>query len=224
VLRKSIVSKIYNALEKTPFTLADFNVVTPDEEDELLLITFLPQDTFQFRVVYLEREESGDKSMTKIMSPGFHKMKEGQYISSLSYIHEDVGEWGKRIREELRASLPVYEEIDQIRELVEEHLKSKVENEDSPFSNSEIDELRSKFDDLASKFEELAENNEITQKELNKLKREMGAVKENLKNFPKGVWYRTAATRIFSVFSKIVTSSEGRKVLAKAAKKALELE
>jgi hypothetical protein len=44
---------------------------------------------------------------------------------------------------------------------------------------------------------------------------------ENLKGFRRGTWYRTAATKLWSLASSVASSPEGRKLLTPAAQKAI---
>jgi hypothetical protein len=170
-------------------------------------------------VKYVELEE--ERRLGQMLTPGVHETSEASYIQSLEGIDRTVANWCRHVRDELRATLPVYEELDEIRGIIEEHINKNVDNPEEPFSASEVEELRQKLDFMAEQFSDLLERNEITEKELNVLNREVTALKENMKGFTKGAWYRTAGTRLFDVARKIVTSKEGRKVLADAARKAL---
>jgi len=86
-----------------------------------------------------------------------------------------------------------------------------------------IDGLREKLDALAERFSELAQHSEITKQELNRVQQELTAIKANLTSFPKGTWYKTAGTKLWSVTSKVITSAESRQVIAQAARKLIGL-
>ena len=139
-------------------------------------------------------------------------------------IPDRVEVWIRNVRDELRTTVPVYAELDDLKAKLEKHINEHVSNPDVPFSAAEADEMREKLNDLLSRLEEMEKKSEITEQELNRLKKELTSIKANVTTFPKGVWYKTAANKLWAVTSKIATSQESRQVLAKAAQKMLGLD
>lgn len=45
--------------------------------------------------------------------------------------------------------------------------------------------------------------------------------KSDLKIYPKGVWYKTAGTKIIRVMKEVLSTKEGREILSDVAKKLL---
>lgn len=218
MLKHSVLAKVYSTLEKSPFTVADF-AVKPDHKDEsvILTVTFRHQSEYVFQV--LEHNDG----IFVIESPGEYRKTESGELKSLQELPSKLADWARNIRDELRTHMPVYDEIDELRQAIEKHVAEHVADAEAPFSKVEADELREKLDLLSSKFEELAQHNEITKQELNRVQQELTAIKANISAFPKGTWYKTAGAKLWVVTSKVITSSESRQVLAQAARKLIGL-
>ena len=217
-LRNSVIADVWTAIEKSPFSPADFQVVT-DGRDSLLKITFRHNSAYTFTL-----NKARSDSYMVIVSPGEHETQEHTLVDNPSQVPAQVLSWTKNIRDELRTTIPVYSELDQLRETIERHVKEHVDNPQQPFSQEESDELRSKLDDLLAKFQEMQERHELTQQEVNRLNQEIAEIKSNLSGYPKGTWYKTAANKLWLAVSKVGTSKESRQVLAKAAQNLLGLD
>lgn len=218
MLKHSVLAKIYATLDRSPFTAVDFLIEQPKEMGELILtVKFRHNADFIFQV----QEHEGE--MYVLEAPGEFLKQEPRKLLSLQQVPERLAVWARNIRDEVRAQLPAYDEIDELRELIEKHLEDHLEDQGAPFSKAEADELREKLDALAGKFAELAEHSEITKQELNRVQQELTSIKANLGTYPKGTWYKTTATKLWSVTSKIMTSAESRQVIAQAARKLIGL-
>lgn len=218
-LRDSLVAKIWSSIERSPFTPADFEVDTSGEDGVLLSIVFRHAPQYSLVV-----KENWKGEISTALSPGEYKKTETIFPTELHKLPDIVTTWSRNVRDELRTSLPVYSELDAIREALERHINEHVEHPEKPFTEGEADDLREKLDALMEKFCEMQERNELTEQELNRLNREIASIKENLPSYPKEVWYKTAANRIFSAVGKVSTSKESRQVLAQAAQKLLGLD
>jgi hypothetical protein len=217
-LRNSVIAAVWSAIERSPFSPADFQVIT-DNRDFLLKITFRHAPTFTFTL-----NKSGSDSYTIVISPGEHEVQEYKRVASPSDAPDQVLMWTRNIRDELRTTIPIYSELDELRETIENHVKEHVSDPQAAFSPDEADELREKLDELMSKFQQMQERHELTQQEVNKLNQEITAIKANLNGYPKGVWYKTAANKLWLAVSKVGTSKESRQVIAQAAQKLLGLD
>ena len=69
-----------------------------------------------------------------------------------------------------------------------------------------------------SQLEELKTKQEISDTQVDAIKRELSMLKSDLKNFPKGAWLRTAFSRIFKLVEKFGKSKEGRELIMNTAK------
>lgn len=219
MLKQSFLAKVYSTLEKSPFTVADFAVEQGEDDEEKVVLTvrFRHDKSFVFQV----REHDG--SMYSIEAPGSYRKTESVLLPSLHGLPDRLAIWARNVRDELRSQMPVYDEVDELRQVIEKHLAEHVSDADAPFTKAEADELREKLDALAERFSELAQHSEITKQELNRVQQELTAIKANLTSFPKGTWYKTAGTKLWSVTSKVITSAESRQVIAQAARKLIGL-
>lgn len=217
-LRNSVIADVWSAIERSPFSPADFQVIT-DGRDSLLKITFRHNAAYTFTL-----SKSGSKGYMVVASPGEHETQEYTSVDNPSEAPDQILNWTRNIRDEMRSTIPVYSELDELRETIERHVKEHVDNPQQPFSQEESDELRGKLDDLMAKFQEMQERHELTQQEVNRLNQEITAIKANLSGYPKGTWYKTAANKLWLAVSKVGTSKESRQVLAKAAQKLLGLD
>lgn len=217
-LRNSVIAAVWSAIERCPFSPADFQIVT-DSRDLLLSITFRHNSAYTFSL-----SKSGPDTYLISASPGEHETRELKRVDNPSEAPGEVLIWTKNIRDELRATIPVYSELDELRETIERHVKEHVENPQQPFTQEESDELRGKLDELMAKFQEMQENHELTQQEVNRLNQEIAALKANLSGYPKGTWYKTAASKLWLAVSKVGTSKESRQIISKVANKMLGLD
>jgi sugar-specific transcriptional regulator TrmB len=223
MLRASVVAKVFEVIEKSAFTLADFIVDVPEEDgDKLLSIAFRHDRRF----VFVLKQEWNEKGYvySALLAPGEFKNTEGLVVHSLTQIPDFVKSWTRHVRDELRAAIPIYSELDEIRELLEKHISQNVRDPESRFSPAEVDELKSKLDALAVRFDELQQRNELTEQQLSRLNQELSALKSNLTSYPKGTWYKTAGAKLYATLNAIITSKESRLILAQQAKKALGLD
>jgi hypothetical protein len=221
MLKHSLLAKIYAALEKSPFTVADFLVEEGDEEKNaklLLSVRFRHQPEFVLQV------QEHENLYYSVESPGDFRKTDTVGLPTLQAIPERLAIWARNVRDELRTVLPAFAEIESLRATIDAHLREHLSDPDERFSKAEADDLREKLDALAASFSDLADRSEITKQELNRVQQELTAIKANLANFPKATWYKTAGTKMWSVTSRLITSAESRQLLAQAARKALGMD
>lgn len=217
-LRDSLIARIWSAIERSPFTPADFDVDVSGGES-LLSVVFRHAPAYSIVV-----NENWKGEVSALVSPGEYKKQETIFPAELQKIPEYVTAWARNVRDELRSTVPVYSELDALKEALEQHINEHIENPNEPFTEEEADDLRAKLDILMQRFQEMQERSELTEQELNRLNREIASIKENLPSYPKAVWYKTAANRILTSVNKVATSKESRQVLAQAAQKLLGLD
>jgi hypothetical protein len=216
-LRKSLETKILAAIEASPFTAIDFDVATGGKPGTpILRIDFRHHPSYTLEVF-----ERLNNEIHVEISPGAHKLRERHLISSLGDIPDEVKQWTRHIRDELRTTVPVYAELDALREKVDRHIEEHVSNPNEPFAVHEAAELAQKLDEMIARFVEMEARHELTEQELKRLQQEVTSLKVNVESYPKGTWYRTAAAKLWDVTSKVASSKESRQVLADSARKAL---
>jgi len=216
-LRTSMMVRIWDAIEKSPFTPADF-LVENGAQVTLLTVTFVHRPEFTFTVA-----EDHNFKVLITRSPGEYKQTEKNLYESLNLVPDALIRWTVTIRDELRSTIPIYSELDELRQTVEDHIKEHVGNPQQRFTEEEAEELGRKLDELTAKFQMMEEQNELTRQEVERLDGEIENLKINLSSYPKGVWYKTAAAKIWQAVSSVAASKESRLLLAQAAQKMLGL-
>jgi hypothetical protein len=216
-LRTSLVSEIYYALDSSSFTAADFEITTDDKL--LLSVIFRSDRTYKFTVQ--EEMELLTRVHRARRIPGEELNADIAKVTSLSELPSMVLEWTKYLRSELRAKLPVYDELDALRQRVEDHIREHVASPDDRFSQEEAQDLRDKLNEMLAKFEEMKEQSELTDSQLRELQKQVATLSDDLRGFPKGTWYRTAFTKLFTFGKSVAASPEGRKLMFEATQKVL---
>ncbi|MEJ1296896.1 MAG: hypothetical protein RPU64_04695 [Candidatus Sedimenticola sp. (ex Thyasira tokunagai)] len=219
-LRRTIQREVYDSLDSSVFTRDDFNVGfgDPDKDQWLVHIKFIHDEEFTFgiggKVVALGHTVS--------RSPGEVQQQETTY-HSFDVAVSLIPEWAKEIRSELKASKPIYKELDALRDIINDQLQQSVGDNDE-FTVEEINELRRKFEELLMRVENLEKDNIITQKQLDEFKSGIAEVDEEIDYYPKKTWLKTASNKLVKVIASIGKSQEGRKILADGARKLIGLD
>ncbi|MGO4151763.1 hypothetical protein [Cupriavidus sp. YAF13] len=211
------MAEIYAALVAGRFTLADFDVSVGTGGTNLLRITFLPQKAFELAV------DDGSRLLLR-MSPGAHKETDLVALDSLAGVPKHITGWTRNIYAELRASLPVMGEIEELQKRLEAHLKSHVENPAEPFTVDEAAAMQQKLDAVIEDLARFRQRDEITQKQLDELVQEVERLKDELSYFPKGTWYRSAGSKLWTLLRGVATSKEGRELASDIARKAIGMD
>jgi hypothetical protein len=156
-------------------------------------------------------------------SPGIYKTEDTEVLGSFDDAVECIQPWARRIYDDLRVRTPDLNELASFRQTLDAHLKNTAVDEQSPFTEAEVTDLSAKLSALEQRLSEMEEKHLITEKELKELRQVVGDAKKDLPVMPKGVWYRTAGGKIWEVMKKAASTSEGKQLLADAAKKLLGL-
>lgn len=217
-LRPTAIQRLTQQLEATRFGLVGFEVKFPDTHNVFVSVTFVGAKGFSFTV--------GSSSGTKVAvtcSPGEYKVQDIYVLESFDEAMDCIQPWARRIYEDLRVQSADLSELAAFRQTLDAHLKSHVTDEQSLFSEVEVDELSAKLSALEQRLTEMEEKHLITERELKNLKQVVSDARKDLPAIPKGVWYRTAGGKLWEVMKKAAATNEGRQVLADAAKKLLGL-
>ncbi len=218
-LRKTIQREVMDVLDSSIYTADDFEVTfgDPDSNEYLITINFKHDTNFNFRVDH----DSGYYITTR--TPGQITEEETHHFGSFSDPLGIIHEWCREIRNELKAGAPVYNEIDNLRDMIEGHISgSSSESED--FSVEEINDLRRKFDELQKRVEQLEKDKIITEKQLNEFTQGLNQIDEDIEYYPKQTWVKTATNKLTKIVLAIGKSKEGRKVITESARKLLGLD
>lgn len=215
-LRPTAIQQVTRELAATRFGLVGFEVKFPDSGNPLVSISFLGLKGQSFKI--------GPSSQTAVFvncSPGVYKTEDTAVFESFDEAVECIQPWARRIYDDLRVRTPDLSEFESFRQTLDAHLKNTAVDEQAPFTEAEVSDLGAKLSALEQRLGEMEEKHLITEKELRELRQVVGDAKKDLPVMSKGVWYRTAGGKLWEVMKKAASTSEGRQLLADAAKKLL---
>ena len=216
-LRKTIQREIIDALDSSYFTSNDFEVSFEDDDVRIIFsIIFIHDKSLYYRV------EKHSHQYYARMSPGDFEQEDMVKQDDFSSSIHSIKNWCSEVRNELKASKPIYKEVDALREIIEEHIIGG--NDDEEFSVEEINELHKKFEELNARVSDLEEQQVITTKQKQEFTEGVNQVSEDLEYYPKKTWVKTASSKLVNLVTAIGKSKEGRKLLESGAKKLLGLE
>ncbi|MCQ3827853.1 hypothetical protein HXX02_00185 [Microbulbifer elongatus] len=232
-LKNSIVNDIYSYLEYGDFCLEDFDVKFPEKSDSLAEITFiaLPKYSFVLDETYTGGAigaalalsgESRKRIIRTIEAPGDYKNSEVHVHEQIDSAIERITNWVRNVREDLVYSKSALRtpDVDLISDL-ENSFEKEITDPEAFFEEAEENEISKKIDELSRRVSELEEKLGISPEESKIIENVLVRSKENLKKYPKGVWYRTAGTKIMKTIKGILKTKEGRELLADVARNVL---
>ena len=190
-LRNTIKREISDALDSTSFTSEDFSIEYDDISiDKLFMLTFEHDSQFNLNV-----HISGGGQYLLSFSPGTIHASEQSYVKGFPGVLAKIKEWAGEIRSELKASQPLYREVDELRKTLEESITSSFIEGNDEFSVAEINELRRKFEALEERVSELEQEDKITNSQREKLSNDIQQVSEDIEVYPKQAWVKTSVNK-----------------------------
>lgn len=217
MFRAKFLKEIGNVLDSSMFSAADFRIRT--SSDPLLLVEFIPDPQFELRVE--DMTSSGNPQYRVSNAPGRHWAAEERLIGDVDKIFEYVRSWVGYVYEDLKCASPVYEELEMLRAKLEEHVKGNVDEPDAMFSPEEIRQIVEKLGELEARIHQLEEEAKISEAQSAQALDDIQKIIIGAHDLPKGVWYKTAGTKIWKIITGVSSSKEGRMVLTQLAQKAL---
>jgi flagellar motility protein MotE (MotC chaperone) len=233
-LRNSIITQILDYLEHGDFCLEDFDVQFPDDSSVLAEITFkaFPKYSFTLDESYpggaigatlaLSNPNNIQKVIRTVERPGEYKNNEHRTHNDINSAIYRVSDWVRNIREDLiHSKSTIRATIDELTENFQKSIDESIDNPSSYFEESEIDDIRQKLDELQARVSELESKFNISSEETIKIQKVINKSKSDLEIYPKGVWYKTAGTKIIKVMKEVLSTKEGREIISDIAKKLL---
>lgn len=240
LLKNSIIADVIQTLDSSEFCSEDFKLSFPDNGSILLSIVFLAKEQYYFSVKEDKKSVTSFASHALIalgknttneyidefkcyMSPGKYKNAEiishGELDSAISYIHT----WTRHIREELvSAKYANNTTPDDFLKDIHQSIDESIENPDDYFSKSEAEALHQKLDSLQARLSELESKYNLTAEDKIKLEATIEKTKSDINAFPKGIWYKTAVSKITKTIKEVLKTSEGRQALYDMTKKLID--
>lgn len=234
-LRNSIITKILNHLEYGDFCLEDFDIQFPDNSSVLAEITFKALPKYSFTIdetdpdgvggilgAALVAKRNTQKVIRTIEKPGEYKNNEDRTHGDINSAINRVSGWVCNIREDLiHSKSTIRATIDELTENFQKTIDESIDNPSSYFEENEIDNLRQKLDELQARVSELESKFNISSEETIKIQKVIDKSKSDLEIYPRGVWYKTAGTKIIKIMKEVLGTKEGREILSDIAKKLL---
>lgn len=220
-LTRSAMKRVISALEQSHFTSAGFAVDFPDGGEQYVVITFLDDDSFFFKIGSDEENYRGKFKVSYV--PGTVIIASEYSTSDFDQCVKSIDKWSQNVREEIVSAHPLFSEFEELRESVRRTIDERFEDETATFDPEEIEKLQHDLDDLAGKFQLLQDKSAITAEELNAIKRTVEELKSDAHHFPKKVWYRTAGNNFVKLIGSILDSKSGQKLLQEGTRNLLDL-
>lgn len=221
-LRKTIQRQIIDALDSSAFTSEDFKVFfgEPTNNEYLVSLVFIHNSNYFFNVEKREDPFSAHYILNK--SPGQIEDIEQLNYSDLHDLIFAIAPWCQEVKSELKATMPIFREMDELRNTFYEHLNTH--SSDEEFTVSEINKLREQFEELNKRVDELEKNNVITESQSQIFKSGVDKITDDLEYYPKETWLKTASNKIVKLIANLGKSPEGRKIIADSARKLIGLD
>jgi septation ring formation regulator EzrA len=218
-LRKTVQREVYDIINSSIFTSDDFEVTfgDPDTNEYLIVIKFNYNKTFSY---YIDKQHN---AYEVTQTPGDITEEEITRYKKFEDALDNIPVWCTEIRNELKAEQPIYSELDNLKQMVENHFICSGST-DNEFTVEEINDLKRKFEDLQARVSELEKDNIITESNANDIQKGLQRVKEDVEFYPKETWIKTSSNKIVNLFVTIAKSKEGRKVLTDGGRKLLGLD
>lgn len=217
-ITKTRIKQIQDVLAESYFTSAGFITSFPDQGDSLAVVTFLDNPKFEFYLKDNYREGFKVEYM-----PGNVKLSTAFIIKEFGECLEQIKNWITNVRNELAASSPLYDELENLKKEFADKLDEHVKDSSQHFTKIEMQNLESRLDEIRKNLDELREQQIITARDLELAKDMLHELQANLDKMPKKTWYRAAGGKIIEVMGKFVMSEQGQKLIGNVSAKLLDL-
>ena len=238
-LKPSFIKEIRSSLEKSRFTIDDFELELPESGNVLAKITFLhkpgyflalleeqkrEQVTTEQKYLYSTRTEYVTHVELSVRTvPGAFKLREDADISELGEVLKMIPKWCDSINDDLYALIPVPDPLQELRKQFKSKLEEIVTEPDTYFDEEELAVVDRRFDQLYEEISQLREQHSLTKHQLNAIQKEFEEFKKSARAYPKGIWAKITSNKLFRSTAQILNSPEGRAFLFQNVRRALGL-
>ena len=234
-LKNSVISEVLNNLNFSSFTQEDFTVDVSEASSAFAKIYFSSMPKYQFVIeehvegrnysigAILQKQETElTKVIRTIETPGEYLNTEYHTVNSISGAIHRISAWVQNIQEDLIHSKNIQKTTvdDSISEL-HSSIDENIENPEDYFQETEKESLIAKLNELQARVESLEEKMDIDPQQIKHIESAIEKTKNDVDLYPKGVWYKTSATKLFKLIREVLKSSEGREIAADLVKKLL---
>lgn len=230
-LKNSVITGILSKLDYGDFCREDFDLELPDDSSTLATIRFsaLPKYSFvidehytgnKFAVAIAFQEDETKKVIRTIESPGDYRNNEIHTHSKIGSAVNRITDWVENVREDLVHSRDVLRTtIDDLSAEFQNSIDENIEDPEAYFKEHEQNELIEKLNELQERVAKLEQELELDPKDTAKIESAIEKSKADIKLYPKGVWYKTAGTKLMKLLRQVLNTKEGREIAADIAKR-----
>jgi chromosome segregation ATPase len=236
-LKNSVISEVLNNLNCSGFTQEDFTVDVSDASSAFAKIYFSSMPKYQFEIeehvegrnysigVILQKQESElTKVIRTIETPGDYLNTEYHTVNSISGAINRIPTWVQNIQEDLIHSKNIQKtKVDDTIAELHSSIDDSIENQEDYFQETEKESLIAKLNELQARVESLEEKMDIDPKQIKHIESAIEKTKNDVDLYPKGVWYKTSATKLFKLIKDVLKTSEGREIATDVIKKLMTL-
>ncbi len=222
-----------NNLNYGDFCREDFTTDFPNGSSTLAKLVFssMPKYEFEieehvtggnrFAVALMQQSEPERKKVIRtIESPGDYRNDEYHIHNNISDAVDRVTDWVRNIREDLIHSKDaVRTTIDDITAEFQSIMDENIENPEQYFEDQEKIDLIEKLDELQKRVESLEAEMGIDPKQAKVIETAIEKSKADVDLYPKGVWYKTAGTKLMKLFKETLKTKEGREIASDIIKR-----
>jgi hypothetical protein len=236
-LTPSAIKQVRDALSRSSFSLADFDVQLPDEGNLLLSVEFRHREGYRFQVIE-RRERSKVKTsmgagifvpvredtseytvMYALETPGVFKLRDRIEVDDFSAVLDRIPGWCKNIKENLSVAPLAKDNFEEFRASLEKQLDEQDWSDDERFAKDEIERLTNKLQEIAKRFEKLQEQNSMTQEQVDRIKKQLSELTNNASSFPKRTWGKVAGNKLIEIVTSFLKSKEARDIFIESIRK-----
>lgn len=232
-LKNSIISEILSNLNYGDFCREDFITDFPDDSSALAKLVFSPMPKYEFEIeehltggnsfmisLMQQTQTERKKVIRTIESPGDYKNNEYHTHDDISGAVDRIASWVRNIREDLIHSKDaVRMTIDEMASEFQSNIDENIESPEEYFQDQEKLELIAKLDGLQKRVELLEAEMGLDPKQTKAIEMAIEKSKADVEIYPKGVWYKTAGTKLMRLFKDALKTKEGREIAADIIKK-----
>ncbi len=121
--------------------------------------------------------------------------------------YDRIPGWVDRIIDACNAQHSVLDEMEAIREHIQEILSARLNDEEKPLTRDEADKMRSRIDKVICRVEEQERGQQITEAQVAELTKKLRDLQSSAMTWPRGAWYRAVCGNIMN-FARTVLRPE----------------
>lgn len=202
-IRSRVIEDILNLLDDTIFTRHGFEILHSPNNDSDLQILLSDYTGFRADIGY-NSNRTPTQRWAVVTSPGRVRITESSYHESIGDVMTEIEMWAHRLAGEIKSRTEADAVVKSFREQIDHALEDMV-NPDSPFTDEEAKTWQKKLKDAYADLAKMQDRLDVTDEELEALRKKVDELSEVIGEFPRKMWVRSAGNT-FSKFLGRVSS------------------